>query len=98
MWVGEVGLRVDLRAPTFLIWQVHVSINMEIFLRAGRRQPPSAIIDLPAEPNEVERREVCYAAQGHRIGPSWEASFWHRQLTEEWGIPPAAAPVAPESK
>ena len=35
---------------------------------------------------ESERREVCYARQGLRLGPSWEAGFWHRQLTEEWAL------------
>lgn len=67
---------------------VHVAINMEIFLRAGERVPPSAIIDLPADPREAERRAVCYDSNGFTIGPSWEMGFWYRQLTEEWVLPP----------
>ena len=63
---------------------VHVSVNMEIFLRAGQRSPPSEIIDLPADPVEAEERAVCYATQGLPVGPSWELSFWYSQLTEEW--------------
>ena len=67
---------------------VEVKINVEIFLRAGQRVPSSSIIDLPADPREIERREVCYNAQGLGIGPSWEASYWYSQMSEEWILPP----------
>jgi hypothetical protein len=71
---------------------VHVSVNMEIFLRAGQRVPSSDIVDLPGDPREVEMREACYANHGVPIGPSWEANYWYRQLSEEWRIPdPRAA-------
>ena len=64
--------------------RVDVSINMESFLRAGQR--PLHIVDLPADPRETELREACYARQGMRLGPSWEAGYWYRQLTEEWAL------------
>ena len=70
-----------------------VSINLENFLRAGQR--PQHIVDLPADPRESERREVCYSRQGLRLGPSWEAGFWYRQLTEEWSLPAATAQALP---
>lgn len=73
---------------------VDVSVNMEIFLRAGWRVPSSEIIDLPADPREVEMREACYAEHGVPIGPSWEANFWYRQLSEEWRIPTPRARTA----
>ena len=63
---------------------VSVGINMEMFLRKGRRVPASAIVDLPANPMEMRAREGCYAEQGLTLGPSWEASFWLHDLTQIW--------------
>ena len=63
---------------------VTTTVNMELFLRKGHRLPPSAIIDLPAEPYEARRREVCYAEQGLDLGPCWEARYWLQDKTQEW--------------
>ena len=63
---------------------VTTTVNMELFLRKGHRLPPSAIVDLPAEPYEARRREVCYAEQGLDLGPCWEARYWLQDKTQEW--------------
>lgn len=75
--------------------RTNIAINMEIFLRAGQRVPPSSIVDLPADPRETEQRAVCYVSHGFAIGPSWEMGYWYRQLTEEWALPSPHALDAP---
>ena len=63
---------------------ITTTVNVERFLRKGHRVPASAIVDLPGDPWELRRREVCYAAQGLALGPSWEARYWLHDLTEVW--------------
>ena len=65
-------------------YNVTTRVNMELFLRKGHRLPPSAIVDLPAEPYEARRRQVCYEAQGLELGPSWEARYWLQDVMESW--------------
>lgn len=61
-----------------------LSINAELMLR---REVAGKTFDLPADPREVDAREVAYRASGCQLGPSWEMSFWFRQQTEEWSLP-----------
>jgi hypothetical protein len=80
-WHANISKAAFAALPTL---NVSTTVNMELFLRKGRRSPPSAIIDLPAEPYEARRREICYADNGLELGPSWEARFWLQDLTELW--------------
>jgi hypothetical protein len=80
-WHANISKAALSLPPAF---NVSTTVNMELFLRKGHRSPPSAIVDLPAEPYEARSREVCYAAHGLEIGPSWEARYWLRDLTELW--------------
>ena len=80
-WHANIS-RFALAAPPAR--NVTTRVNMELFLRKGHRLPPSAIVDLPAEPYEARRREVCYAEQGLELGPCWEARYWLRDKTQEW--------------
>eukprot|EP01046_Picozoa_sp_COSAG06_P042564 COSAG06_NODE_5440_length_3481_cov_3.278533_2_plen_422_part_00 len=57
-----------------------VQINMEMFLRAGRRVPSKDIADLAADPLENQRRMASYNAAGFALGPSWEMHYWNKQL------------------
>jgi hypothetical protein len=66
------------------VLNVTTVVNMELFLRKGRRSPASAIIDIPGDPLELRRRAVCYEAHELAVGPSWEARYWLRDLTEVW--------------
>lgn len=61
-----------------------LSINAELMLR---RKVGGKTFDLPADPREVDAREVAYRASGWGVGPSWEMSFWYQQQTEEWSLP-----------
>lgn len=80
-WHANISKAALSLPPAF---NVSTTVNMELFLRKGHRSPPSAIVDLPAEPYESRSREVCYAAHGLEIGPSWEARYWLHDLTELW--------------
>eukprot|EP00937_MAST-01D_sp_MAST-1D-sp2_P004132 g4132.t1 len=80
-WHANISRSALAAAPAC---NVTTTVNMELFLRKGRRLPPSAIVDLPAEPYEARRREVCYAGQDMELGPCWEARFWLRDKTQEW--------------
>jgi hypothetical protein len=63
-----------------------VQLNMEMFLRAGRRVPSALIVDLPADPAENCKRVAKYHSAGLTLGPSWEIGYWERQqeLGKNW--------------
>tara|TARA_B110000090_G_C13317023_1_gene421957 strand:- start:65 stop:1255 length:1191 start_codon:yes stop_codon:yes gene_type:complete len=56
-----------------------VKINMEMFLRAGRRIPASEIVDMVSDPLENARRVEEYLVGGFHLGPSWEIQDWYKQ-------------------
>ena len=67
---GEEGMAVARSA---------VKINMEMFLRAGRRIPASDIVDMVSDPLENARRVEEYLVGGFHLGPSWEIQDWYKQ-------------------
>jgi hypothetical protein len=59
---------------------VDVTVNMEMFSR--RNTVPQSTIT--GDPAEHEQRKCCYAANGLRIGPSWEAKDWFCSQFVRW--------------
>ena len=56
-----------------------VRINMEMFIRSGRRIPASAIVDMVSDPIENNERVKEYNNAGFHLGPSWEIQDWYKQ-------------------
>eukprot|EP01048_Picozoa_sp_COSAG05_P009777 COSAG05_NODE_823_length_7122_cov_13.546917_5_plen_469_part_00 len=57
---------------------LHVGVNMELFVRTGLKRG-----NVPGDPYEIERREECYRQHGVAIGPCFEIRFWFRSLYEQ---------------